>query len=341
MLGYFTKQMHHRYFLRGKQKKFLEDLTALITQGVPIKNAVDTLCKLSEGIVERVAIHIAYCIAQGKQLADGMQGWFARPLVEAVRASETSDNVLQTLVVVADRMSQRMTTLKRFIELLIYPSLFFIAALLAVVIVRHTFFEDLAARHSFSEWSALGKNIYHVGFLIEHWWWLTIAALIFMVLVVYRLLQQLTGRVRLFVDELPLVSLYRDMAAAYFMESLGLLVKNGVALKKALSIMHREASPYLSWHILKMEFALSGGAKDVGAVFQTQLIHDQDIIRLQTITKHKGFEEGLLSLGQRARQRVTRSVMMLGRVLSVLLIILSMVIIGTLSAYFIGRSIVN
>lgn len=163
MFNTLIKRMRYGHFSREKQKAFFEDLSTLVEGGVPVSQAVETMRQVSEGITERVATHIMRCISQGKQLADGMQGWFSCPLVEIIRAGEVSGILAKTLKAAAYPFSQQTNAINSFFGTMVYP--------LLVVI-----------------------------------------------------------------------------AAACFMETLGLLISNGAVLKKSLSIMHREAAPYLSWH---------------------------------------------------------------------------------------------
>lgn len=341
MFDFLTRRLHYSYFLRDKQKNFLEDLRALVSDGVPLNQAINTICKVSDGITERVAIHIAHCIAQGKQLADGMQGWFARSLVEVIRSGEESGNLTKTLNAATYSISQQINTMKSFLGLMVYPVLILVAAFLMMIFIRHSVLDNFAAIRPIAEWPNIGKSLYRIEFLVERWWWLVIVMIVFIISLASRLLQQLTGKIRTSIDELPVICLYRDMTAAHFMETLGLLISNGVVLKKALSIMHREAVPYLSWHILKMEFMLNGGSKkSVADVLDTKLISRKDIIRLRAIAKSKGFEYALISLGRQASQRTVKSVMLAGKVSSGLLLLLSalMAIAMVFGIYAVGSA---
>ena len=82
------------------------------------------------------------------------------------------------------------------------------------------------------------------------------------------------------------------------METLGLLLTNGIVLKRALALMQHQASPYLKWHLLLMEFRLSGGRDNIADVLETGLINPSTILRLKVIAKGKGFEQALVRLGR-------------------------------------------
>ena len=134
-----------------------------------------------------------------------------------------------------------------------------------------------------------------------------------------RLSTDLTGQPRRIYDRVFILSLYRDVTAARFMEILGLLISNGIVLEKALSIMRSRANDYLAWHIYQMEIRLSGGRENVAEVLDTGLIQKSDILRLRVIAKGRGFEHALVRLGQFAADRTDKKVQLTGRFIGIVL----------------------
>lgn len=341
MFDVLKKRIRYGYFSREKQKAFLEDLSTLVADGVPASQAIETIRQVSDGITERVAMSISRSLSQGKGLADGMQGWFSRPLVEIIRAGETSGTLEKTLKAAAESFTQQTDAMKSFLGTLAYPLLVLTAAFLMIVFIKHSVLDSFAAIRPIAEWPDVGQSLYRLGFLTERYWWLVLLLIGFIVFMLARLLQQFTGEWRTRLDELPLISLYRDMAAARFMETLGLLISNGVVLKTALSIMHREAAPYLSWHILKMEFSLSGGKENIADVLDTKLISHADIVRLRTVAKSSGFEHALLSLGKQANRRAAKAITITGKISGGLLLFLGAIMAASMvfGIYSVGSSI--
>ena len=317
----FQKRLRHLRFSRKQQQAFLEDLSTLVDDGVSVSQAIDTILQVSEGSMKQVAFQITRGIAQGKQLADGMRGWFARPLVEIIRSGEISGTLAKTLKSAAFSFSEQTNALGAFISSLVYPILVGVLAFVMVVFVKHSVLESFANIKPITKWPDIGKTLYRFGYLIQHWWWLVVLIVVTAVYFISRLLQQLTGDIRSFIDDFPFITLYRDITAARFMETLGLLISNGVVLKKALSIMHREAAPYLSWHILKMEFRLSGGRESIADVLDTKLIQRNDIVRLRVVANSKGFEHALISLGRQANRRVSKAITLSGKISGGLLMV--------------------
>ena len=97
MFAQFLKKLQTFQFTSKQQQAFLEDLAALVKDGVPVNRAVETIGQISKGIGRDVATEIAAAISRGQLLAEGMQGWFSPSIVEIVRAGENSGNLAETI----------------------------------------------------------------------------------------------------------------------------------------------------------------------------------------------------------------------------------------------------
>jgi len=343
MFNKLRKRLRHLQFSRKQQQAFLEDLSMLMDDGVPMSQAVDTIRQVSEGSTKQVAAQIARSIAQGKQLAEGMRGWFSRPLIEVIRSGETSGTLAKTIKSAAQSFSQQTNALSTFVSTLVYPTLIVVLAFIMLVFVKQSVLDSFSSIKPIVTWPDIGQTLYRLGYLTQHWWWLVTLIIVGSIYAITRLLEQLTGDLRDLVDEIPLVSLYREITAARFMETLGLLISNGIVLKKALSIMHREAAPYLSWHILKMEFRLSGGQENIADVLDTKLIKREDIVRLRVVANSKGFDHALISLGRQANRRASRAITISGKISGGLLLVFGAFMAASIvfGIYSVGSSIAS
>lgn len=330
-------------FGRKQQQAFLEDLLSLINDGVPINQAIETIRDVSSGITKRVAAHIANQIAQGKLLADGMQDWFKRPLVEIVRAGENSGTLTTTLTAAIQSFAQRSSAITALINGMLYPLTVVLLALGVSVFIKNSVLISFAKIKPVAQWPSVGQTLYYLGEITQTWWWLVFLLLIALFILLTKLMRDFTGDLRHRIDHLPLLSLYRDSVAARFMETLGLLITNGVTLKKAITIIQLEASPYLAWHLLMMEYRLSGGTDNIADVLDTQLIRYTDLMRLRVVAKGKGFDYALINLGRQANEKNSKTIALTGKILGVVLLLSAALIAVTLilGIYTIGSSLTH
>lgn len=328
-------------FFRSQQQAFLEDLAVLVEDGVPVRKAVETIAQITDGPRRYVAQYIERQIAEGKQLADGMIGWFSRPIVEVIRAGELGGTLPAALRAAAGSYSEQTNAIRTLIHFLAYPLVIICLALFVVVFVKNSVLDDFAHIRAIQTWPEVGRELYMLGVIIERAWWIILLAVALLIYILSRMFVYLTGAVRSYVDIIPGLSLYRKLTAARFMETLGMLLANGVAIKHALSVMHRDAAPYLSWHLLKMEYRLTGGSVNIADVLDTELLDKNDIVRLKVVSQGRGFEHALMSLGKQAAKRSNRELMLTGKIIGGIFMGLGALIAATMifGIYLVGSSI--
>lgn len=291
-----------------EQQAFLEDLSAMLGDGVPINRAVETLQIISKGASKKVAASLADGIARGQALAEGMQKWFTQSTIEIIRAGEKSGTLTATLKSASDALARQSGSLGELLAALTYPIIVLCGAFAVIVFIKHSVFESFIAIKPLAQWPSVGQNFYNLATFIQNWWWFLILTLVVLFVGIDVMLRFLIGEVRRGIDHLPLLSLYRQNTAARLMETLGLLLQNGVAFNRCLGILQTNADPYLAWHLLNMEARLSAGQENIADVLDTHLLDTEDLVRLKVVAKGKGFDQALLSLGGRASIRVNKKI---------------------------------
>lgn len=316
----FAHLIDRAQFWSQRQQLLLADLLALLNDGVQLNHAVDTLCSIYEGVAQKVMREIATELAQGHTLANGMHDWYPATIVEIIRAGEEGGTFSQALQSAVDYYRERVFAFKIAVQSMLYPFIVFIVALIMLVVIKVSVLTNFAQIKAVYEWPPIGQQLYEFANFIQYWWWFLGFLIIAAVVAIYYMLQNFTGATRHTIDSMPLLSLYRRLIAARFMETLGLLVSNGVSLRESLRIIHRHAQPYLSWHLMLMEFRLSGGKENIADVLDTQLLNHDDLIRLRVMAKGKGFDAALVSLGRQALQRYGQSVSLTVRIIGGMLL---------------------
>lgn len=266
------------------------------------------MAKLSTGATKRLVDSILMKIAQGRAIADGMMGWLPQHIVELIRAGEQGGTLAQNMKVAAESLGTKNETVSSLLSSLTYPLVVLIAGLAVLVYMNHSIFPQFESIKPMAQWPEQGKNL---GYYCQFCSRLVVdgcrgdrGGLI----LISRTLNDYTGTLRKTIDTLPLISLYREITAARFMETLGLLISNGVVFKQALKILQMQASPYLAWHLVMMEHKLGKGRSNIAEVLDTNLVSDADVLRLRAIAEAKGFEHALVRLGRQAADRGVQTV---------------------------------
>jgi type II secretory pathway component PulF len=323
-----------------KQLAFLEDLYLLINDGIPANRAIEMLAQVSRGLTKEVAASLSEKIAQGQPLAEGMKEWFAPNVIEIIRVGEAGGALAQTLKSAINMLSQQGVAMGAFIGAVAYPLLVIIMACIIIIYLNTSVFVQFRAIKPVEQWPDAGKRLISVAENIQNWWWLWILGVGGVFWGLRYTMKNYVGEFRPLLDKYPPFSFYRQLAAARLLETLGLLVANGVVFKSAIKVMQYQANPYVSSHLVTMEHLLSMGKTNIGDVLATGLVTDSDLMRLRVMAEVKGFEHGLIRMGIRGTEQATDTLKLISKIFGGLLLTFGafLIIIIVQGIYLTGMS---
>lgn len=298
-----------------RQLGFLEDLYVLINDGIPANRAIDMMSQITTGLTREVALSISEKIGQGQPLAEGMRDWFGTNVIEIIRVGEAGGALAQTIKSATNMLSQRGVAIGSFVGAIAYPLLVITMACFIIVYLNNSVFVQFRVLKPISQWPEAGQRLVLVAQLIENWWWIFVIAIIAVLLVFRQILINYTGDFRPMLDNVPPFTFYKRLAAGRLLETLGLLVANGVVFKSAIKVMQYQANPYLEYHLMMMEHLLAMGKTNIADVLDTGLISERDLMRLRVMAEVKGFEHGLMRMGLRGTEETTATLKLLARII--------------------------
>ncbi|EKD75637.1 MAG: Type II secretory pathway component PulF-like protein [uncultured bacterium] len=308
-------------FSAKEQQAFLEDISVLVNDGVTPAYAIEMFSKISKSEVTRnVAKAISLKIAEGKGMAEGMVGWFSVPIVELVRAGEQGGTLGDTLAFAAKTLSATNSIVSSFISALIYPVAVMVMGALVAVFINKSVFVQFREIKPLDQWPTDGQNLVALAEFIQDGWWLILLFIVALLIAGRYFFHNYTGEFRKKIDHLPVLSMYRKLTAARFMETLGMLIANGIAFKKAIKIIQYHTTPYLSFYLIQMDYRLGAGKLNIAEVLDTGLIDEEDIMRLQAVANVKGVEQALIRLGRHAAEKSEKMIKLTGKILGGILL---------------------
>ncbi|RDI46537.1 type II secretion system F family protein [Aquicella lusitana] len=309
------------------QLAFLEDLYTLINDGIPANRAVDMMAQVTHGLRHEVAVSLSEKIAQGQPLADGMKEWFSMNVVEIIRVGEAGGALAQTIKSAINMLSQRGVAMGAFVGAVTYPLIVLFIACAVIVYLNESVFVQFRAIKPIEMWPESGRRLVTVANVIQSWWWLVILAVVVVVVILRWLMINYTGELRPTLDKIPPFSFYKRFVSSRMLETLGLLVANGVVFKSAIKVMQYQANPYLNSHLVMIEHLLGMGKTNIGDVLDTGLIENQDLMRLRVMAEVKGFEHGLVRMGVRGTEQATATLKLISRIVGGALLAVGAVLI--------------
>jgi type II secretory pathway component PulF len=314
-------------FSTKKQLGFLEDLYLLINDGIPANRAIEMMAQVTTGLSRDVAISLAQKISEGQPLAEGMKEWFAPNVVEIVRVGEAGGALAETLKSAINMLSQQGVAIGAFIGAVSYPLLVIFMACIIIIYLDSSVFVQFRAIKPVSQWPAAGVRLIWIAGFIKSWWWIVILGVGALIFIMRRIMTNYIGELRPTLDRFPPFSFYRQLASARLLETLGLLVANGVVFKSAIKVMQYQANPYVLSHLIMMEHLLSMGKTNIGDVLATGLVAQNDLMRLRVMAEVKGFEHGLIRMGIRGTDEATTTLKIISKLFGGALLTLGAILI--------------
>lgn len=324
------KKWQHFRFGTKAQLAFLEDFYTLVNDGIPANKAIDMMADATSGMSHAVSLSISQKISQGQPLAEGMREWFGINIVEIIRVGEQGGALVATLRSAINTLGRSTGAMGAFVGAISYPLMVIVMACGVILYLDSSVLGQFRAIKPVEQWPAAGKSLVAAAELIRYWWWIFLFGGIGLVMGVFRIMRDYVGDLRSTLDQLPLFKLYKQFVAARFMETLGLLVSNGVVFRSALKVMQYRGSPYLVSHLVVMEHLLSTGKGNIADILETGLIDEKDILRLRIMAEVKGFEHGLIRMGVRGAENSAKSLKTMSKILGGLLMVVGAWLIITI-----------
>jgi toxin co-regulated pilus biosynthesis protein E len=332
-VGFLTSisNRYKRFRFGGKaQLAFLEDLYTLVNDGIPPNRAIEMMTEVTTDISKDVSMAISEKIGQGQALAEGMTGWFAPNVIEIIRVGEEGGALAETMKSAINSLSQSTGSMGALIGAVSYPLMVIIMACAIIEYLNSSVFVQFKLIKPVEQWPDAGRTLLEVADLIKYWWWIFIVGLAALVFIMRKIMSNYVGELRPLLDKVPPFTLYRRMSAARLMETLGLLVANGVVFRSAIKVMQYQANPYVQSHLLMMENLLSAGKGNVADVLTTGLIDEKDIMRLKVMAEVKGFEHGLVRMGVHGADETNKSLKSISKIFGGMLLALGAYLIITI-----------
>lgn len=225
-------------------------LATLLHAGLPLDEALGSICahddmSRMQGIVARLRERIM----AGGDLADGLAEFphvFSSTFVTMVRAGEASGTLELVIERFAEHIEQQVALVRKVQATLAYPVLMLFVGL-GVVIFLLTFVIPKVTQIFSDMGRALPvptQILLAVSDGIRTWWWVLALALAFALIVCWRMGRTPKGRRRAhrLLLRFPGISgVYRPLIVGHMARTLGMLLKNGVTLLKALHIVRSVA----------------------------------------------------------------------------------------------------
>lgn len=149
---------------------------------------------------------------------------------------------------------------------------------------------------TYEDMPLIGQLLHDVSSFILRFWWLVYGTPILSVTAFFYSLPRWTGRLRTACDRYAPYSLYRDMRSSEFLVSLAALTGANYSTYDSVSVMSKNASPWMKRHLARMRLSLRS-SRSMLAAMDTGLFSDETFDRVVEYAERTSFEQGLRKIG--------------------------------------------
>ncbi|MFO0826736.1 MAG: type II secretion system F family protein [Phycisphaerales bacterium] len=334
-------------WLRGRRAQERADLfdalANLLDSGVPLLEAVDTLCAAGDSMrrpLRRALVSIREGLRAGQSLSESMRdhaAWFDRAELAAVEAAQVGGTLAETLHDLAERQARGARLGSRLVTALAYPAVVLCAGVLVSVFLATRTLPQLVSilRSAKLEPPRLTLATIAFGEALLRWWpVLAIAAAALLVVasaVAPRLFARASPRTRARVDRaIPLVM--RRLALSRALRRVGELLRSGVPLVEALRVAAPSCRGFATGLAVALRRAADSieGGSEAAEALDAPGWFDAELRRLVAVGEAgSGLEPVLARLAERYERQADRLVERLSSLLEPAAIVVLAALVGT------------
>ena len=286
-----------------KQLTFLEGIFALMSDGIPPRDALRLTATAAAPLDRQVARHMLRKLREGRAMSSSMDRLFRFDVVSAITAAEQTENFSENGAIVLQHIRNQYEARSGSLGQLVKPGFYVLFACAVYVVFALMIWPKFEAVLSPEQWPAPAKAAYGIGLFIANFWAVMVGGLILAAAGIRLLLRRWTGGGRRLLDRVWPFTLYRVLLAANALESLGTLLVAGHDIRTALSTVSRHASPYTRMYFDLMRRRLRDG-RSVSRALDVGFLDRRDMFRLNLLAEHQNLRHVMVRTGMAAREGV-------------------------------------
>ena len=286
-----------------KQLAFLEGVFALMSDGIPPRDALRLTATAAAPLDRQVARFMMRKLREGRAMSSSMDRLFRFDVVSAITASEQTESFTENGTNVLRHIRSQYEARSGALRQLVKPAFYILFACVVYVVFALEIWPEFEAVLVPEQWPAPAKATYGIGLFIMNFWAAMVVAAVFSVAGIRLMLRRWTGRGRRLLDRVWPFTLYRVLLAANALESLGTLLVAGHDVRTALATVSRHASPHTRMYFDMMRRRLRDG-RSVSRALDVGFLDRRDMFRLNLLAEHQNLRHVMVKTGVAAREGV-------------------------------------
>ncbi|MCE7575586.1 hypothetical protein [Aliivibrio fischeri] len=258
-----------------KQIALLEKIAQLSKAGIHQRDIAMQLCKYGHGVEKEIGQSCLDALGFGRPFSHGLANWISLNAYQSLSSGEAVGEFVQGVQDAIEALNVDEASTGALFKVLIKPIVGLGAILGISALLSKYAYPSLLKQLPIHRWGGLSQFSYDFGLFWLNYGVvvivLTIGLIGFVALTISK-----NGNYRKAFDNLPFYKQYRLIQSANLLSSVAHQTLVGKSLKESLLHYQTSSSAYLSAHIQTMLNTLGGGKSNVGDIFNSGLLLDEE-----------------------------------------------------------------
>jgi Type II secretory pathway, component PulF len=225
--------------------------------------------------------------------------------LSVITAAEKSGSLADGFMTLVSVIEYNDEIRKKITGALMFPLIMISISLVVIAGYAMKVFPAFASVVPVDKWPGVTQNLYNFGTALYHGLWVKILiGFILLVIAIKIGMANLNGPLRNKVlDRILPFSTYRQLASSIFLNNLSLMLSNNIPLTDSLAIIRLNANRWLRWHLDVMIDNMAQGMHYSKAL-SSGLMGTEELLNISLYAELPSFNEVLLAVSNRARERI-------------------------------------
>lgn len=293
-----------------KQRIYIYQFCAdMVKAGLPLYDSLQKLQKEGQSLLgKRFSQRLQGLITQMKQetsVAAVFEGMVPNSELSVITAAEKSGSLSDGFLTLVSIIKYNDELRKKIVGALIFPLIMISLSLIVIAGYSQKVFPAFASVVSVEKWPPVTQNLYSFGNALYDGLWLKILIGFIAFVILSRIaMANLSGQIRNKVlDRVLPFSTYRQLTSSVFLNNLSLMLSNGIPLTDGLAIIRLNSNRWLKWHLDSMLEQMAHGV-NYGKALDSGLMGVEELLNISLYADLPSFNEVLLSVSERSRERI-------------------------------------
>ncbi len=293
-----------------KQRLYIYQFCAdMVKAGLPLFDSLQKLQQegrplLGKSFSNKLA-DVLMKMKQETSVSAVFSGMVPNTELSVITAAEKSGSLADGFLTLVSVIQYNEEIRKKIMGALMFPLIMISISLVVIAGYAMKVFPAFASVVPVDKWPGVTQNLYNFGTALYNGLWVKILiGFILLVITIKMAMANLNGPLRNKVlDRVLPFSTYRQLASSIFLNNLSLMLSNNIPLTDSLAIIRLNANRWLRWHLDVMIDNMAKGMHYSKAL-SSGLMGTEELLNISLYAELPSFNEVLLAVSDRARERI-------------------------------------